>query len=311
MDVAARIAESLLPLALLVGLGAALLKFGFVDQAFRRQLDRLVYWVALPALIVQLLAEAPAEVTGAGRMLLALVAATLGALLLAAAASRLLRRPRAEFGVLTQAAFRGNLAFVGLPVIILATGQDSGVVARAVLIFAPIVLLYNVLGVAGLVAAQHRFDAALPRKMAVSMLTNPLLLACGLGLILWWTRAPISQVGQTTLGLIGQTAAPLALISLGGALVNYPVGRHLPMALLAAGLKCVALPLLAWLACGVLGVTGGERQAVLIFAACPTAVASFVLATQLKGDPALASASIVVSTLAAGPALAVVLALTD
>jgi predicted permease len=40
-------------------------------------------------------------------------------------------------------------------------------------------------------------------------------------------------------------------------------------------------------------------------------VASFVLATQLKGDPALASASIVVSTLAAGPALAVVLALTD
>ena len=310
MAVLMEILNALLPLALLGALGAALLRLGFYDEAFRKRIDRLVYWVALPALIVGALAEAPPGVGEAGWMVVALVGATLATLVLSVVLTRVLRRPRGEFGVFTQAAFRGNLAFVGLPVIALATGGDAGLLARAAIMFAPTVLLYNVLGVVGLVVAQHRLDAQLPRKLAVSLASNPLLLACALGLLLWQTQVDVTQVGRTTLELLGQTAGPLALVSLGGALVSYPVGRHLPMASLATALKCGASPALAWWLCGLLGLSAENRLAVVVFAACPTAVASYVLATQLKGDAALASACIVVSTLVCGGALGVVLALS-
>lgn len=309
-----QIIDSLLPLALLVALGAALLKLRFFDAAFRKGLDRLVYWVALPALIVRVLAEAPpTEVLGsAGAMALTLGGATLTMAGLAWGIAKLIRRPDTEAGVFTQAAFRGNLAFVGLPVIALAVGsgdQGQALLAKAALVFAPTVVLFNVLGVVVLIGAQHRLDSSLPVKMLKSLLMNPLLIACVAGLVIWHFGIDLPGVALTTLDLVGKPAAPLALISLGGALVIYPVGKCFGTAALAAVLKSVGTPIVAWLIAGGLGLTPDDRLVVLIFAACPTAVASYVLATQLKGDPALAAATIVLSTLLSAVSLGVVLGL--
>lgn len=309
-----QIIDSLLPLALLVALGAALLKLRFFDAAFRKGLDRLVYWVALPALIVRVLAEAPpTEVLGsAGAMVLTLGGATLTMAALAWGIAKLIRRPDTEAGVFTQASFRGNLAFVGLPVIALAVGsgdQGQALLAKAALVFAPTVVLFNVLGVVVLIGAQHRLDSSLPVKMLKSLLMNPMLIACALGLVIWHFGLALPGVALTTLDLVGRPAAPLALISLGGALVIYPVGKCFGTATLAAVLKSVGTPIVAWLIAGGLGLTPDDRLVVLIFAACPTAVASYVLATQLKGDPALAAATIVLSTLLSAVSLGVVLGL--
>ena len=313
MDVAAEIMNSLLPLALLVALGAGLRKSGFVAEPTRVGLDRLVYWLALPSLIVAALApDESGEVvaTGAERMMMALMGATLLTAVAAIIVVKLLRRPRSEAGVFGQAAFRGNLAFVGLPVISLVTAGDEAVLARAALLFAPVVLLYNIMAVIGLVAAQHRLDKSLPLKMLKSMATNPLLIACVLGLVLWYFRLDLPKFLDTTLSLIGRTASPLALLSLGGALVTHPVGRHVGSATAAALLKCAVCPAFAWALAWGLDLGSVDRQTVMIFAACPTAVASYVLATQLRGDAALASAAIVISTLLSGVSLGVVLAIT-
>jgi len=308
-----QIIDSLLPLALLVALGAALLRLRFFDEAFRKGLDRLVYWVALPALIVRVLAGAPsADVLGeAGQMAVALCGATLIVAAGSWGIAKTLGLPRSESGVFTQAGFRGNLAFVGLPVIALAVGANGDrevILAKAALVFAPTVVLYNVLGVAVLIAAQQRLDATLPWRMLKSLAMNPLLIACVIGLGLWYFAVPLPTAGRTTLELIGKPAAPLALISLGGVLASYPVGRRLKTAALAATLKCGLTPVATW-GIGVgLGLPPGDLRVVLIFAACPTAVASYVLATQLKGDPALAAATIVLSTLVSVVSLGVVLA---
>lgn len=306
-----QVVESLLPLALLVVLGAALQRFGFFDAAFRKGLDRLVYWVALPALIIGALAKAPPpEVIGsAGAMIGALCGATLGVAVLAWGAAGLLRLPRPSAGVFTQAAFRGNLAFVGLPVIALATGNDEVLLAKAALTFAPTVVLFNVLGVAGLVAAQHRLDKALPWRVVKSLARNPLLLACLVGMVVWRLDIGLPTVAVTTIDLLGKPAGPLALISLGGVLVSYPVGKHVGVAGLAAGFKCGLTPVLAWGLARWWGVGEEDLKVLLILAACPTAVASYVLATQLRGDATLAAATIVISTVVSGVSLGVVLAM--
>jgi predicted permease len=315
MELVVEIVNSLLPLALLVAAGAALIGSGRLSQEFRLGLDWFVYWIALPALIVGALL--PQEASGSGgvadgalKMIGVTCGGTVATAVVAAVVVKLLRRPRTEVGVFVQAAFRGNLAFVGLPVISLSVGGDAATLTRAALVFAPVVVLYNVLGVVGLVASQHRIDRALPMKLTRSLVTNPLLLACGLGLLLWGVGTSPPRFAVTTLDLLGRTAGPLALISLGGALVTYPVGRHAGTATAAAVLKCFASPALTGGMAWLVGLPAVDLPIVLVFAACPTAVASYVLATQLKGDPALASASIVISTLLTGVSLAGVLALT-
>lgn len=308
---ALQIVNALAPLAVLVALGAVLLKTGFFTTALRQGLDRLVYWVALPALIVRVLAQAPpAADDGSVQMTLVLCAATLAAALIAWGVAWISRVPRASVGVLIQAAFRGNLAFVGLPVIALASHDDSVLLAKAAFVFAPTVVLYNVLGVVGLVASQQRFSADMPRRMVWSLATNPLLLACVVGMALGAWGQALPTAASTSLELLGKPAGPLALLSLGGVLVSYPVKRHLGLGLVTSLFKCGLVPLLTWVFARFMGLDGPDLQVVMIFSACPTAVASYVLATQLKGDAGLAAAAIVISTLLSGLALGGVLILT-
>ena len=65
----------------------------------------------------------------------------------------------------------------------------------------------------------------------------------------------------------------------------------------AALLKTVVLPLAVYCLSPVFGITGNELRVALVFSACPTAAASFVMVRQMNGDESLASGSIVLSTI--------------
>jgi len=309
------ILTSLVPLALLVAIGAALLHFGLYDDTVRRSLDRLTYWVCLPAMIIHSLLEPQTGGLGdAGWMTLALAIATLGGVALALVVTQAVRMTRDVSGVFAQAAMRGNLAFVGLPVIDLVVNGEPTTMAKAAIVLAPTMLLFNVVGVFVLVGAKHygHGDAeigATGRMLWKSLLTNPLLIASAGGIALWWFGVTLGQVPMATLGLLAKPAAPLALLSLGGAMVVHPVHGRLGLAVGGAIIKCGVVPVIAYGCCVLLGIHGIDRQVVLVYAATPTAVASYVLATQLGGDEPLAAAGIVVSTILSAASLAVVLAM--
>jgi predicted permease len=84
---------------------------------------------------------------------------------------------------------------------------------------------------------------------------------------------------------------------------------HARNATVAAMLKTIAAPLLGLLIAGLLGLSGTETRVALIFLACPTAAASYVMAQQLGADDGLAANIIMLSTVLAMPALAAIIAL--
>jgi predicted permease len=55
-----------------------------------------------------------------------------------------------------------------------------------------------------------------------------------------------------------------------------------------------------------LGLGGLELKMILVFLACPTAIISYTMAMEMKGDEALASGTIVLSVLTSLVALAVI-----
>lgn len=297
------ILQTLGPVFIIIALGALLRWRGMVSQEVFGGIKKLIYWVGLPALLFVKVAAA-GGVSGIGDSFWISGAGMAAAVVVALVVALILRMPSLKVGTFVQAGFRGNLAFIGLPVILFAfasaDGADTGARAQqqAIITLALMIPIYNVLSVICLQASQHRFNGRAMLKMFVGILTNPLILACVAG-VLWALWLPdMPGVMDRTLRALGQFTLPLALLCVGATLVSTPVRGNVRDASLATVVKIVVSPLAGWAVALLIGAGSVEAGIGLILCACPTAVASYVMADQMKGDKALAAGAIVLSTIA-------------
>ncbi len=303
----------LAPTFLLIALGAWLQRSAFVSPGFLREANRVTYWVGLPALIFVQLVSSLRDADGAGRLLGAMFLTTSGAIVVGYVVARLLRVPGAAAGTFVQGAFRGNLAFVGLPIVFAL--PDAPVLgglslhAAAVLAVAPTMVFYNVSGVVVLTVSQHAFGPRMVGPVLRQLAVTPPLLAAvgGIGFVALGWRLPGAVAGA--LGALGEMALPLGLLGVGGSVATARLRGALRAPLVCALLKTWVGPALgagaAW-ACGL-----GPRETVLVmlFAAAPTAIVSYTLAVELKGDGELASSTIALSVATSLASLAAIVAL--
>jgi len=289
----------------------------FVSDEVLSGMNRLAYWVGLPCVLFHKIAGASFdEGTSFDTFWLVLIGMC-ASLLASGAVAWALRMDRGKMGVFLQAGFRGNLAFVGLAVVLSAFSAlpdaASGALARAertvVLTLGPIVPVYNVAAVFVLLACRHRISARTLRTMGLQVAANPLLIACAGGLAVSLSGWTMPGAITRTLEVVGQFALPLALLCVGGKIAATRIGGHAGLPLLAAIIKVAVGPLVGFVAAGWLGADRVDRAVALIMLACPTAVASYVLSEQLGGDGALSAGAVVVSTVLSVFSLAAVVAL--
>lgn len=306
------ILETLAPILLLIALGSALAHLRFLGRDFISDLNKLVFWVALPALIF----VGVAEIGRAGGRTLALIgvisATTLITLALGWLAGRLLGLSPAGIGTLAQAAFRGNLAYIGIPVLAYAFTSLSEFVraeemATALLVMTSMTAAYNILAVLVLQGAQHRLGAGSIGMIARSLATNPLIIACAAGIAFALSGLKLPVFLSRALETLGASAVPVALLCIGGSLATVTLQGRRGGIIAAAALKVFVNPAIAWALCLLAGISGADLRIALVLSACPTAVASFVMAGKLNGDEALASGSIALSTVLSAVSLALAL----
>ncbi|MDX2185869.1 MAG: AEC family transporter [Opitutaceae bacterium] len=299
----------LAPVFLLIGLGAVLVRVRFVSEAFLRETNRVTYWLGLPALLFTSLAESFHDAEASRQILVALFLATLGVIFLAYVIARLLGLPSSAHGTFVQGAFRGNLAYVGLPVIYALPVATEGLRAAVTVAIAPMLVLYNCAAVIALIASQHKVELRTLRPLLKQLATTPPLIAtlAGIGWALSGWHMPIAI--DQALSWLGQMALPLALLGIGGALARSQTGRNWRAPIAAATLKVVLAPVLGLLIGPRLGLTTLETGVVALLLACPTAGISYTMVTQLQGDEELASGTILISTVSAVFSLALLVAM--
>jgi malate permease and related proteins len=290
--------EVLLPLILILGLGFGLGKSGFLGREFLFGLNRLVFHVGLPALVVESLAVARWEAAAGGLFGVFALVTLLGAGL-ALLFSRVMGLAREQVGAFVQASFRGNLAYVALPVLLtLFAGHPERprIMALAFLVLGPSMVLFNVLSAWVLMAGEGGRGVAGCIKVLRAVAGNPLVLASVVGMVLslsgWGLPAPL----MSGLKLVGGMSIPASLLCVGGVMALVKLGPSWKPALLASVFKVGVTPLLAWVLGRWVGLESWALMVLLVFAACPTAVASYVMAVQMGGDEAIASQAIVWST---------------
>jgi len=290
-----------LPVFLVIVLGGILTRARFLKAELIAELNRLTYFVGLPAYLFTSIAGAS---YGGGRAMTlfgAMCGATFLTLVLGLALVRLRGIAAESAGSFLHAAIRGNLAYIGLPVVSLAIAAHAGADApalrqTALLAMAPLVVLTNTLGVLLLLVGHQKPGPAMLRQIVWQIATNPLLLASAVGVLFATLHIPVAGWIMESVGIVGQMALPLALLCIGGTLVVMPIRGKRTNATIASLLKVAATPVFGWLVARWLGLSLNETRVVLLFLACPTAAASFTLAGKLGGDEALAATSVVVST---------------
>jgi predicted permease len=97
---------------------------------------------------------------------------------------------------------------------------------------------------------------------------------------------------------------------IGGSLATTRMHGRRSWIVTAALLKVAVLPALVFLLSRLSGLEPEEQRTALVLASCPTAAAAFVMARQMRGDEALASGSIALSTLLSAVSLGVALWIT-
>ena len=305
--------DSLLPIFLIIALGKILCRTQFFSDSLAKSLNQLTYWIALPALLIDKVSNAVFKSGDITRMSLLLVLATLGSVLVGYIAAFSLRLNRRSTGAFVQGSMRSNNAFIGLPVILYSmTGLSPDVAALATVTLAPSILFYNFLSVLILLIhgdRQKQSPGATILLFIKQLLLNPLLIACAIGLFLNRSEIALPVAVQRTVTALGDTSLALALLSIGAALSFKGLRTGLISSTIASSVKVFIQPLIGLGLAVLWNVPPVERQILLIYLACPTAVASYVMADIFNSDRELAAHIIVVSTLLSGLSLMAVLAL--
>lgn len=302
------VVSALLPVFLLIVLGFVLRRSLMRLDTQWHGLELLTYYVLFPTLLIQTLVKADLSrvpVAGVG-----------GALLLSALAMSLLclaLRPLfarwdidgPAFTSIFQGATRWQ-TFVALAV----SGNLFGNIglALASVAMVAIIPLVNVLSV--WVLAQY----AAPKKqsvraIAMTVVQNPLIWACAIGLAVNVTQLPLPRIWHDVAEALGRSSLGIGLLVTGAGLHLEGLLRPSLAASIAVFLKLILMPVLCIALALWFGITGSSLVIVAVCSAVPTSSSAYVMARQMGGDAPLLAQIITLQTILAAITMPVVIAL--
>lgn len=290
------IVHIVLPVFLVILLGFSLKRTRLLSAEFMYDLNRLIYFIALPSLLFYKISTADFAANFNVLLLVALTSSTLFGFLFSYGYATLRAYPPSVKAAFCQGAFRGNLAYVGLAIILSAYGEEGFTKAGILLGF--LVPLLNILSVFAL-TLPHRKEVAATgaRHLVRQILLNPLIIASMVGICWSYLKLPLPEVLDRSLDIITGMSLPLALLSIGASFTFSKLRGDIVVALFSTTIKILILPLVAGSLLFLMGVTGADLGIGMLLAGTPTATAAYIMAQQLDADAELSGAIIMLSTL--------------
>lgn len=189
----------------------------------------------------------------------------------------------------------GGAFYVALPALVFTATYDRDLAA---LVQVPMTVLALV--------TINDADAP-PRDELAELATNPVLWALVAGLAGATVGLSLPNSLAAGLGLLGRSALPLALLGVGASLRVDPAEFDPAATGAVVALKVAVMPALAWVVFSALGVSATVFGAVVVLFGMPSAVSTYVYASELGGDARFASVNVFATTVASLGTVVVVL----
>ena len=287
-----------LPIFALVLAGWVARRIGVLGPQATAELNRFVVYLALPALLFDIVAHASwGEIWQPG-----FIAAFGGSSLLLFGVTLAIRtrggHPLADAALDALNAAYANTGFMGFPLTLVAFGRDAlaptliAVLITVCGVFALAIVLVEI----GLQTETGRVRLML--KVLRSLVRNPLLVAPVLGALLPLAGQAVPAPAEVFLKLLGGAASPCALVALGLFLAERrPAGASDGGAVvLLVVLKLLGQPLAAWGLATLLHLTPLLGRAAVLLAALPTGTGPFMLAEFYRREAGITGRVILAST---------------
>lgn len=259
----------------------------------RRALTDLVFYILLPALVLDVMWQAPLNLTSVKISLTALssIAVSLGLMWLVL---NFLKVSNAQKGALLIAGTFPNSTYLGLPVTAQALGDWSQAIVLKYDLFActPTVLTIGVL------IAHHYGNTTSDIHPFRALLKVPPLWALLIAVLFNLANIPQPTAMHNALNILAGGVVPLMLISLGMSIrwdtfkLNY-----LPLLLPLCLVVLVIAPIVAYTTATALDVPADTLTVSVILAAMPTMIFGIVLCERFELDSGLYAAAVFLTTL--------------
>ena len=301
---------ALVPVFLVIALGAVL-KRGLLPEASHWiALERLTYFVLFPALLVVSISRADLGEVAVVEVSTAL----LGAIFIVSALLTLARRPICRlFGLagpsytsLFQGAVRWN-TYIALAV----SGALAGPKGLAVAAVGLAVMIPVLNAISVVVLARHGENGGATNRLLLQILRNPFIWSCIAGTLINTFDVPIPPVLVTFGDILGRASLALGLLVVGAGLRLGDLRRPRMATWFTCVAKLLVMPALA-VGIGVaLGLGEVDLLIVAVGASVPSAPNGYVLARQMGGDAPLLAEMLTVQTILAAVTMPLVIALVD
>ena len=300
-------------IAFVIAVGFFAARTAVLGDGAQMVLNRLVFFIATPALLLNSLARTPFSDVVSPVFIVSAGTAVVIALLYWMLARLIFHRRGPELVMGAMAASYVNSANLGIPIALYVLG-DLGFVAP-LLLFQVCLLQPTVLAIMDHLMTTS--SAKLPDHSTAGASTlrdtlkqtarNPLVLAGILGLALAAAPCKLPERVLEPIALVGQLSVPGALMVFGMSLYGVRVlergqSPRADIALVTV-LKMVVHPLLAFALGSMLGMQGHQLFTVVVAACLPTAQNVLVVANRYGHGQLIARDSAVVTTLVSLPVL--------
>ena len=295
-----------IPFFALIFLGFGAHAIGFIDAAGARTMSRFAFYVTLPPyMFLKVSASEPSSILNwgfvwryeSGTIIMYLTAAAIGYWLFGL--------KRLESGIFGLNVAYPNYGYMGIPLAILAFG-DAAALPMALILFADTIVLLALTSC--FVAGNDGGVTESVKRIAVTMVSNPLVLAVLAGLLFSTSGLPLPKIPQQFGSLLAGAAAPVALFALGATLFGQPVRAAAGEVTAIFLLKLIVHPLLV--AFFFLAIPGQDPLwiKVAILSSClPVAANVFMLANHYGAYTGRTASAILVSTVFASTTVPVFL----
>ncbi len=304
----------ILPVFSIIGLGYVLMHRHFVGEAFITSANRVVYYVAVPAMLFHEVARSSFSENFHGGAVLSMLA---GLGLITASAflcARLSSRPASFKATFVHSALHGNLGYMAYAIAFYALGDK--LFAQTALLSSFLIIAQNFLAVCvfayfrPLDPAQTAASGIDFAETAKRILTNPIIVSVVAGTGFSYLSLSLHPAISQSLKILSGMALPLALLLIGTSL-SFRALKELIPAISAVGfLKLILFPLVVYGLMRWGSVPPSFHMPVLILTAAPPATITYIMASELGGDTDLAAAATSLLTLVSGCTYAVLLSWT-
>lgn len=300
-----------MPLFILIALGWLLVRWRNWPESISEALNRMVFKIALPAMLFRLMSDFSKSPPVDARLLIAffgscLIVFVVGRII----ATRVFQLDGISGSVFALGGIFSNNVMLGLPIATVMLGEKAIPSVALVLVFNGLILW-----TLATVSVEWFKHGSLSLKgfgkTAVSVLKNPLIIAILSGTLFSLTGISLPQMVDQPISMLGKIAVPLALVALGMSLAAYKIKEGLKESYAICVLKLIVQPLVIWGIAWMIGLPPLESKVVVLLGSMSVGINVYLMSQQFNALTGPAATSMLLSTIFSAVTTPLLLMLMD